>query len=179
MTRTVTRSDILENYIEATHGLPVGDDSNWGGPQSPALANDWLQYITGRNLVVPGNAIDWLRATAADAEPDKPNQVIEALTSVATFYPAVVHRRALAVPPQPADLIVFRVRGTDHGTLGLYLDHDRHGWTVYTQGSLSTYLPAERFYLSSKLNQALGWWRVRPECIHAAHGFTHDWQVPA
>lgn len=171
-----TRADILDSYIEATHGKPVGEPYTWGGPQSPALANDWLQYITGRDIHVPGHAIQWADAVdeAGHATGDELNASLTALTTVATFYPPVVHHRAIPVPPQVGDIVVFKTIDGFPGTLGIYLNHDRRGWTVYTQGHMSQYLPADRFYLTWKLHEPVGWWRVRPETIHWSHGYTQE-----
>ena len=176
-----SRADILAKYIKATDGRPVGDPNTWGGPQSPALANDWLQYLTGRRLYVPGHAIQWADAVDEHGGPtgDELNASLTVLSTVATFYPAEVHHRAVYVPPEVGDIVVFRTVDGFPGTLGIYLEHGPRGWTVYTQGHMQKVLPAARFYLTTGLHHAVGWWRVRPECIHSAHGYTHEWQVPA
>lgn len=173
-----SRADILHRYITVTEGKPVGDDQHWGGPQAPALANDWLQYLTGRpDLYVPGHAIQWATAVDADGVPtgDRLNAAIEVLDSIARFYPARPHRRAVAVPPQPGDLIVFSNIAGFPGTLGLYLNHDDEFWDVYTQGIIDGYLPASRFQLPVPNNKPLGWWRVDERNIHAAHGYDYSW----
>lgn len=161
-----TRLALLDEYIKLTQGKVI-DPYGPNAPSAPALAQHYLQFMTGHPLPhIPGDAFQWAGKEAG--------RILAGLTPHprtgsrpepwATFTPSpLVNPRAhkMELWPTPGDLMVFdrnARQGNPWGTVGIHVEQDFNPdvWAVYSQG----FGPPAVLTIDASYLKPLGWWHI-------------------